>query len=61
MKKQDLDKRICDCEGGSNTQTYREFLIEGEKEFEFKPSKLDEMTEEKLNKALDFIDYLWEK
>lgn len=33
MKKEDLDKRICDVEiETDNTQTYREFIVEAEEE-----------------------------
>ena len=32
-KVSDLDKRICDVEGGSNTETYRDFIRNSEKEF----------------------------
>ena len=32
--KENLDKRICDCEeGAENTETYREFIVVSENEF----------------------------
>lgn len=62
MLKEKLDKRICDCEtGAGNTQTYREFIIESEKEFEIGHSNLDLMSEEKLQSYLDFLNELWSK
>ena len=33
ISKNDLDKRICDLEGSSNEQTYREYIRETEEEF----------------------------
>jgi hypothetical protein len=62
IRKEDLDKRICDVEEGvTNTQTYMEFIQESENEFEMEPQDLDSMTYEELNKYLDFLDYLWTK
>lgn len=60
MLKENLDKRICDCEEGiENTQTYREFIRESEDEFEIEHSNLDLMKEEELQNYLDFMDELW--
>ena len=57
-----LDKRICDCEPNSNnTETYREFIQESEKEFELAPANLDEFSDQKLTNYLEFMDYLWTK
>ena len=62
IKKEDLDKRICDTEqGAENTQTWRDYIREGEKEFEMKNVDLDNMEDKQLNEHLDFIDYLGEK
>lgn len=62
MKKENLDKRICDIEiGTTNTQTYREFIIESENEFEIEHKDLDFMNESDLNRYLDFLDELWYK
>lgn len=61
MLKEDLDKRICDVEDCGNTQTFREFIIESEKEFYLKHKDLDSLTEEELNSYLDFLDDLWWK
>lgn len=62
MKKSDLDKRICDVEEvATNTQTYREFIDECCQEFYGEKFDLDSMSEESLNKLLDFMDYLCDK
>lgn len=62
MLKENLDKRICDCENkATNTETYREFIRESEKEFGIGFSNLDLMSEEKLQSYLDFLDELWSK
>lgn len=61
MRKNDLDKRICDVEGVSNTQTYREFIEQSELEFGIGPVDLDNLTEKDLNDYLDWLDELWDK
>lgn len=65
MKKADFDKRICDVEPATtNTETYREFLVNGIKEIygqDVKVPNFDRMTEEELNDWIDDIDYLLEK
>ena len=57
----DLDKRICDVEGGQNTETYREFIINSENSFGIDNRDLNNITEKELNNYLDFLDYLWLK
>lgn len=60
--KENLDKRICDCEPlANNTMTYREFIRNSEKEFEIEKANLDLMNEKELKDYLEFIDYLYEK
>lgn len=65
MRKEDLDKRICDCElGATNTETYREFIINASKElfgqaYDF--LKYDELSEEELNHIIEELDWLLEK
>jgi hypothetical protein len=62
IRKDELDKRICDIEEGTtNTQTYREFIKQSENEFGMEPQNLDSMSQEELNKYLNFLDYLWTK
>lgn len=61
ISKENLDKRICDCEECSNTQTYREFIRESEKTFELEEQNLDGMSESSLISYFEFLDYLWEK
>ena len=66
MRKKDLDKRICDVElGATNTETYREFLINSMIFFSgnenCKIPDFDSLTEEFLNELIDEYDYLWEK
>lgn len=65
--KNNLDSRICDVETDAiNKQTYREYIIEGIKEFQFVDGEnideqLNELDNKNLNKLVDFINYLWEK
>jgi len=59
--KEILDERICDIEGGRNTQTYREFIRESEKEFGYEHMDLENMTDEELNDWVEHLDYLWTK
>lgn len=59
--KEILEERICDIEGGSNTQTYREFIRESEEMYGFEHRDLESMTDEELNKWVEFLDYLWTK
>ena len=47
--------------GGDNTQTFREFIVESEKEFGFNNESIDMFTDEGLNKYIYFLDYLYEK
>ncbi|ENK1244768.1 hypothetical protein AB2063_002981 [Clostridium botulinum] len=56
-----LDKRICDIEECENTQTYREFIRESEKEFGIYPYPLDQehVTDEILKDYMEFLDELW--
>lgn len=62
LTKERLDKRICDIQKyAKNTQTYREFIVESEKEFGMEHRDLDGMTDENLNEYLEFLDYLWGK
>lgn len=62
IKKEDLDKRICDTEEGTkNTQTWREWIIEGEKGLELRSISLDDATEKQLNEYIEWLDYLDEK
>ncbi|HBG1028881.1 TPA: hypothetical protein KPG21_003732 [Clostridioides difficile] len=59
MKKEDLDKKICDVEiEADNTQTYREFIVEAEEEIGTGSADLDNMTDEELTVYLDFLDEL---
>ncbi|MCC0744959.1 hypothetical protein KGF43_20935 [Clostridioides sp. ZZV14-6044] len=59
MRKEDLDKRICDVEiEFPNMQTYREFIVEAEKEIGTGSADLDNMTDEELTVYLDFLDEL---
>ena len=63
--KENLDKKICDCEDcDNNNSTYREFIRESEYFFGLEPQKLDtftEFTDEELIQYLDWIDVLWDK
>lgn len=65
--KENFDKRICDClEGATNTETYREFIINGWKELNMPLSDkeikhLDKATNEELNNIIDELDWLLDK
>lgn len=68
MKKYQLDMRICDCEpGATNTQTYREFILEGYKYLglylgdSLKPLRLEERDEYELNEMIEELDWLLDK
>lgn len=65
--KDNLDRRICDClEGATNTETYREFIVNGwdylgyqmtDKEI----ADLDTKDNEELNDIVDELDWLLDK
>lgn len=57
----DLGKRICDCEDFKNTQTYKEYIRESEKEFGMVGAPLNKFDDKLLNSYFEFINYLWEK
>lgn len=65
--KANLDKRICDClEGSTNTETYREFILNGYKFIGCPLSKreekhLDKATNEELNDIVEELDWLLDK
>lgn len=68
MKKYQLDMRICDCEpGATNTQTYREFILDGYKSLGCSLTslltslKLDERNEYELNEMIEELDWLLDK
>lgn len=65
--KENLDNRICDClENATNTETYREFIINGWKELgcdlsEKEINDLSNKTNEELNDIVDELDWLLSK
>ena len=61
--KENLDTKICDFYNNEdgNTETFREFMIRSEKEFEIENKNLDKMGNVELNNYLDFLDELWLK
>jgi len=62
ISKENLDRRICDCEeDAENTQTYREFIRESEEEFCMCPEPIDRYSDAELRDYLDELNYLWEK
>lgn len=65
IRKEDLDKRICDCEpGATNTEIYREFIIHTSKELfgqSYDFLDFEDISEEELNKIIDELDWLLEK
>lgn len=64
MRRTDFDRRICDVEpGATNTETYREFLVNSIRHFygDVRLPDFDAMSEEELNDRIDEMDMLWEK
>lgn len=62
ISKENLDKRICDCEEeAENIQTYRNFIRESEESFSIAPAPIDGMEEEELKQYFYYMAYLWEK
>ena len=65
--KDNLDRRICDClEGAANTETYKEFIVNGWKEldYEFKEEEIAALytkTNEELNFIVEELDWLLSK
>lgn len=55
-----LDRRICDCEYGSdNTETYREYIYTTLDGFNIIVPDLDSLSNEQLNDCLDYCNNLW--
>lgn len=61
INKENLDKRICDCEECSNTQTYREFIRKSEDYFKIEHLDLESLREGELIEYFDFLDGLYGK
>lgn len=61
ISKNDLDKRICDLEGGSNEQTYREYIRETEEKFGIGEMDIEELTQTEFQDYLRLLDWLWTK
>lgn len=61
ISKNDLDKRICDLEGGSNEQTYREYIRETEEEFGMGKKDIEKLTQTEFNNYIDLLNWLWEE
>ena len=65
--KENLDKRICDClDNATNTQTYREFIIDGWKELNMplddtESQSLDLVSNEELNHMVEELNWLLSK
>lgn len=53
-----LNKRICDVEGGSNEQTYLQYIRELEDEVGILHEDVFSMSDEERSKYLDFLDEL---
>lgn len=52
----DLDKRICDCEGGENTETYREYIRSSEEEFCLYLGNLDSCSDVTISTLINWLD-----
>lgn len=62
IKKEDLDKRVCDIyEEEVGTNTLREWIIECEDEYEIRNKDLNNMTDEEINEYVEWLEYLGEK
>lgn len=65
VKKEHLDMQICEfynyVDEFLNTETFREYIQNTEKEFGLTPADLENMSDKKLNNYLDFLDDLWTK
>lgn len=62
INKENLDKRICDCEEeAQNTETYREFIKDSEDTFGMECSDIDKMGEAELENYFYFLCELWNK
>ena len=61
ISKNDLDKRICDLEGGFNEQTYREYIRETEEEFGMGKKDTEKLTQTEFNDYINLLNWLWEK
>lgn len=63
IPKSALDRRICDYYvGATNTQTFREFILEGDECFGRPTDKLlDDMTDKEITDLIEYYDYLWDK
>ena len=63
--KSKLDVRVCDdMEGATNTETYREFIVNSIHYFYGEKAhipNLDNMPEAAIENLIDDLDYLWEK
>ena len=65
--KNNLDKRICDClDNATNTQTYREFIINGWKELNMplddkEIQSIDLVSNEELNHMVEELNWLLSK
>lgn len=65
--KENLDKRICDCQdNATNIQTYREFIINGWEELNMplddkEIQSLDTISNEYLNNMVDELNWLLSK
>ena len=57
----DLDRRICDVEGGENTETYREFIRKSEEVFGMANEPIDYYPDYEINMYIMELNYLWEK
>lgn len=61
LTKELLDKRICDVEEASNTETYREFIHNSERYFGLLKTEVDEVLDVDLNRYFNFLCNLWDK
>lgn len=62
MYKKNLDQPISKVfEGASNFQTLREYIRESEETFDLPKKRVNQMSEEKLKKYIEFLDDLWLK
>jgi len=62
IKKENLDKRICDVEeGATNQETLRQYIRATEVEFCVAERDIDSMNDEELLNYVNYLDELWNK
>ena len=60
IRKEYLDKRICDIYGyGDNDETLREYIIDSEESFQIESKDIDKMSDKELQEYVALLDMHW--